>query len=214
VSRAIGAIGAAACVAGIIATHSRGGSIGLAVAVVIWALLSKRKALAGAAMMAALAGVLVFAPSSFWARNETSTLGGEDLSIEGRLEAWQVAARILRERPVLGVGQNAFLASWSEYAPIDSDRLFGHRYVAHNIVLEVLGQLGLVGVFGLLGFIGIALWSAWRARDGELGGEARAVLASLIGYLVCQMFSGYSMSWYLYALCGFATCCQIWSKPR
>ena len=213
-SRAIGLIGGAACVAGIIATHSRGGSIGLAVAVVIWAMLSKRKALAGAAVMAALAGVLVFAPSSFWARNETTALGGEDQSIQGRLEAWQVAARILRERPVLGVGQNAFLASWSEYAPIDSDRLFGHRYVAHNIVLEVLGQLGLVGVFGLLGFIGIALWSAWRARDGELGGEARAVLASLIGYLVCQMFSGYSMSWYLYALCGFATCCQIWSKPR
>jgi len=212
--RIVAAVGSAGCIAGIIATHSRGGSIGLAVAVVIWAMLSKRKALAGAAVMAALAGVLVFAPSSFWARNETTALGGEDQSIQGRLEAWQVAARILRERPVLGVGQNAFLASWSEYAPIDSDRLFGHRYVAHNIVLEVLGQLGLVGVFGLLGFIGIALWSAWRARDGELGGEARAVLASLIGYLVCQMFSGYSMSWYLYALCGFATCCQIWSKPR
>ncbi|HEY2027713.1 MAG TPA: polymerase, partial [Myxococcales bacterium] len=45
-----------------------------------------------------------------------------------------------------------------------------------------------------------------------LGGEARAVLAALIGYMVCQQFSGYSKSWYLYALCGFATCCQVWAK--
>jgi hypothetical protein len=81
-------------------------------------------------------------------------------------------------------------------------------------VLEVLGQLGLVGLFGLLGFIGISLWSAWRARDGELGGESRAVVAALIGYLICQMFSGYSMSWYLFALCGFATCCHAWGKER
>lgn len=211
-SRVLGAVGAAGCVAGIIATHSRGGSIGLAVAVVMWALLAKRKALAGGAVMVAFAGVLLFAPSSFWERNQTAALGAEDLSIEGRFQAWQVSWRVLHERPFLGVGQNAFLKAWDQYAPIDSDRLFGHRYVAHNLVLEVVGQLGLVGLVGLCGFILIALWSAWRARNGELGGEARALLAALVGYLVCQMFSGYSMSWYLFALCGFATCCQVWGR--
>jgi hypothetical protein len=67
-----------------------------------------------------------------------------------------------------------------------------------------------VGLLGILGFIAICCWSAWRARDGALGGEARAVLAALVGYMVCQMFSGYSNSWFLFALCGFATCCQAW----
>ena len=130
-------------------------------------------------LTAGLAGLLLFAPTSFWQRNETATLGAEDLSIEGRLEAWQVAARVLRERPVLGVGAGAFLAAWNEYAPIDSDRLFGYRYVAHNLVLEALGQLGLLGVISLMSFVAICLFSAWRARHGELGGEARAVLASM-----------------------------------
>ena len=212
--RIVGLLGAGACLAGIIATHSRGGSIGLAVAVVAFALLSRRKAIAGVLVMIAAAGVMLLAPASFWQRNETATLGAEDLSIEGRFEAWQVAGRILHERPILGVGQNAFLEAWSEYAPIDSDRLYGHRYVAHNIVLEVLGQLGIVGLIGLMGFIAAAFWSAWRARNGELGGEARAVLAALAGYMVCQMFSGYSMSWYLFALCGFATCCEIRGKQK
>ncbi len=210
--RIAGALGSVACVAGIIATHSRGGSLGLAVAVLLFALLSKRKAIASMLVMVAAAGTMIFAPASFWERNETSTLGAEDLSIEGRLQAWQVAGRAFRENPVLGVGESAFLEAWSQYAPMDSDRLFGHRYVAHNLVLEVLADLGLVGLFGLAGFIGICLWSAWRVRHGELGGEARAVLAALIGYLVCQMFSGYSTSWFLYALCGFATCCDAWGK--
>ncbi|HUK87490.1 MAG TPA: O-antigen ligase family protein [Terriglobales bacterium] len=212
VLRIAGAMGAAACIAGIIATHSRGGSIGLAVAVLAFALFSRRKAIASLAVLVAAAGMMLFAPASFWERNETATLGAEDLSIEGRLQAWQVAGRAFSEHPLLGVGEGSFLEAWSQYAPLDSDRLFGHRYVAHNLILEVLGELGLVGFLGLAGFISVCIWSAWKARNGELGGEARAVLAALLGYLVCQMFAGYSTSWFLYALCGFCTCCEAWGK--
>jgi O-antigen ligase len=210
--RIAGALGAAACIAGIIATHSRGGSIGLAVAVLMFALFSRRKAVAFVVVLVAAASMMLLAPASFWERNESATLGAEDLSIEGRLQAWQVAGRAFQERPMLGVGEGAFLEAWSQYAPLDSDRLFGHRYVAHNLILEVLGELGIVGFLGLAGFITVCVWSAWKARNGELGGEARAVLAALIGYMVCQMFAGYSTSWFLYALCGFATCCQAWGK--
>jgi O-antigen ligase len=207
--RALGVVGTAACLAGVVATHSRGGAVGLAVAVVAFALLSRRKAIAGMLVLVGAAGVLLFAPRSFWERTESIAGYAEDLSVTGRLEAWQVAERIFKERPMLGAGESAFLAAWGQYAPIDSDRLFGHRYVAHNLFLEVLGQLGLIGVIGLFGFIGASVWGAWKARDGELGGEARAVLAAMAGYLFCQIFSGYSMSWFLFALCGFATACQV-----
>jgi O-antigen ligase len=210
--RIAGALGAAACIAGIIATHSRGGSIGLAVAVLTFALFSRRKAIAFVVVLVAAASMMLLAPSSFWVRNESTALGAEDLSIEGRLQAWQVAGRAFQERPMLGVGEGAFLEAWSQYAPLDSDRLYGHRYVAHNLILEVLGELGIVGFLGLAGFITVCVWSAWKARNGELGGEARAVLAALIGYMVCQMFAGYSTSWFLYALCGFATCCEAWGS--
>jgi len=212
--RIVALFGVAACIAGIVATHSRGGSIGLAVAVLMFALLSRRKAIAGFLVVVSAAGMLVFAPASFWERNETSTMGAEDLSIEGRLQAWQVAARAFKERPLLGVGEGAFLEAWSQYAPIDSGRLFGHRYVAHNLFLEVLGELGLVGLLGLTGFIVASMWSAWKARHGELGGEARALLAAMSGYFVCQMFAGSSASWFLFALCGFATCCQAWQHRK
>ena len=212
--RLVAAVGAVGCVAGIIATHSRGGTLGLAVAVILFALLSRRKAIATVCVLIGAAGMLLLAPTSFWQRNETATLGAEDLSIVGRLEAWQVAGRIFEERPILGVGEGAFLDAWNQYAPIDSDRLFGHRYVAHNLILEVLGTLGLVGLFGLMGLLLVCFWSAWKARNGELGGEARAVLAAMIGNLVCQMFAGSAASWFLFALCGFATCCEAWTAQR
>jgi O-antigen ligase len=208
--RAVGIAGAAACIMGVVATHSRGGSIGLAAAVLVFALLSRRRAIAGTLALVATAGVLLFAPHSFWARNETITDYEADYSVQGRMQAWQVSFRIVRDHPLIGVGEAAFLEAWSQYAPIDA----GHRrYVAHNLFLEVVGQLGVIGLFGYVGFILCALWSAWRARNGELGGEARAVLAALIGYLVCQQFSGYSLSWFLFTLCAFATCCDAWS-PR
>jgi putative inorganic carbon (hco3(-)) transporter len=210
--RILGIGGVTAVLMGTVATHSRGGSLGLLAAVLVWALMSKRKALAGALTLVAAAGVLLFAPSTFWQRNETISNFEEDVSIQGRLQAWQVAERIFKERPLLGVGESAFLTAWKRYAPIDDP--VEHPYVAHNLELEVLGQLGVIGLFGMLGFIGCALWSAWRARNGGMAHESRAVLASLVGYLVSQQFSGYSLSWFLYALCAFASCIDRYGGRR
>jgi len=213
--KAIGLFGVAACIAGVIATHSRGGSIGLAASVLVWALLSRHKlaALGAAALIAC--GMLIFAPSTFWQRNESIGSYALDESVRGRMHAWDVAGRIAQERPLLGVGEQAYLSAWQEYAPIDAGP---HRYVAHNLFLEVLGNLGFTGLFSLLGFLACSLWSGWRARNGSMGNEARAVLAALIGYLVCQQFSGYSLSWFTYGLCAFAACIDHWApklaRPR
>ena len=202
--RILGLGGVTALLMGIVATHSRGGSLGLVAAVVVWALMSKRKALATTLTLIAAAGVLLFAPTTFWQRNETISKYEEDASVQGRLQAWQVAERIFKEHPLLGVGESAFMSAWKRYSPIDDP--VEHPYVAHNLELEVLGQLGLIGLFGMLGFVVAAAWSGWRARNGGMAHESRAVFASLIGYLVCLQFSGYSLSWFLYALCAFASC--------
>jgi O-antigen ligase len=205
--RLLGVGGTAVLLMGIVATHSRGGSLGLAVGVFVWVLMSKRKGLAFLLALVATAGVLLLAPPSFWRRNETISQFEEDVSVQGRLQAWQVAERIVKERPLLGVGESAFLSAWNRYSAIDAGL---HPYVAHNLELEVLGQLGILGLIGMLGFVACAVISAWRARNGPMSNEARAVFASLIGYLVCQQFSGYSLSWFLYSLAAFAACIDHW----
>ncbi len=208
--RVVGGVGVIACLMGIVATHSRGGSVGLAAGVLVWVLLARRKGIALAALIIGASGMLILAPSTFWERNNTIAGYQEDESVHGRMQAWHVAGRAFSEHPVLGIGEQAFLKSWDKYAPLDAGV---NRYVAHNLFLEVAAELGLVGLFGLVGFLLVSLYSVWRARNGELGLESRAVFASLIGYLVCQQFSGYSLSWFLYALCGFAACCHHWA-PR
>jgi O-antigen ligase len=210
--RIVGFAGVPVLLMGIIATHSRGGSLGLAAAVLVWALTSKRKLIAAILALVAAAGVFLFAPSSFWHRNQTIAAYEEDASVQDRLMAWQVADRIFHERPLLGAGESAFLAAWSRYAPIEYSG--GQRYVAHNLELEVLGQLGIVGLLGMVVFVLTSLWSAFRARNGEMADEARAVFAALFGYLVCQQFSGYALSWFLYAMCAFAACCEHWAPLR
>jgi len=91
----------------------------------------------------------------------------------------------------LGVGEGAFLDAWNQYAPIDSDACSATA-TWRTPDPRVLGTLGLVGLFGLMGLLLVCFWSAWKARNGELGGEARAVLAAMTGNFVCQMFAGAS----------------------
>lgn len=186
-------------VAAIVLTHSRSGAIAAAVAALLF-LLRGRGAVARGLLAAGVltAGVAAFAPQTFWIRSRTITSFGEDASVAGRENAWRVLGAIVEERPLSGVGAGAFLSSWSRYAPLEAG---GRRYVAHNILLEIVGDLGVVAFALFAGFIAWLLWGTWRAGDDALvGWEARAILAGLAGYLVCEMVNGYSLSWFLYFL--------------
>jgi O-antigen ligase len=142
--------------------------------------------------------VVALAPQSFWARSRTIADFEEDASVAGREHAWMVLGGIVEDRPLSGVGAGAFLASWSRYAPLEAG---GRRYVAHNVLLEIVGDLGVLAFALFASFCAWLLWSLWRAeRDGQIGPEARAVLAALAGYLICEMVNGYSLSWFLYFL--------------
>jgi O-antigen ligase len=189
----------------VVLTHSRSGTIGAGLAVLAFLVRGKggvaRAAVAGVVLVAALGA---FAPETFWKRNATLGNLEEDESVQGRENAWKVLGVIVEERPFTGVGAGAFLHAWSRYAPLEAG---GHRYVAHNLLLEIVGDLGVLAFALFCAFAAWALWTIWRAGDDPLVGlEARAVFAGLAGYLVCEMANGYSMSWYLYFLlaCGLA----------
>ena len=158
----------------------------------------------GAAAVIAL-GLLAFAPTSFWQRQATIAEYETDVSVAGRENAWKVLGVIVEERPFTGVGASAFIQAWGRYAPLEAG---GRRYVAHNVLLEIVGELGIVA-FGLFcAFIAWLLPKLWRAgSDPLVGTEARAIFAALAGYLVIEMANGYSLSWFLYFLfaCGLVT---------
>ncbi|MBJ6764311.1 O-antigen ligase family protein [Myxococcaceae bacterium JPH2] len=195
------AAAAVLAVVAIVLSHSRGGFIGLSVAMVLWAIREKRRMQAIVVGLIFIAGLAVFAPKSFWARNETVADFHEDASAMGRVYAWQVASRISLDQPLLGVGAGGFRYAWPLYAPPEAHR----AYVAHNIFLDVIGELGWIGLLFFLTFVGGATGGAFAAsRDVELGWLARALSSSMAGYLICDLFSGYILSAHLYVLFGLA----------
>ncbi|OJH38090.1 O-antigen ligase family protein [Cystobacter ferrugineus] len=185
----------------IVFTYSRGGFIGLTVAMAVWALREKKRMRSVMIGIALAIGLAVFAPRSFWERNETVTELHQDASAMGRVYAWQVTSRMSLDKPLLGVGAGAFRYAWFDYAPPQATR----AYVAHNIFLDVIGEMGWVGLLFFLVFAGSATGGAFEAsRDPRMGWMARGLAAAMTGYLICDMFSGYILSAHLYVLFGLA----------
>jgi putative inorganic carbon (HCO3(-)) transporter len=202
--RALFALAVGANLTAVVLTHSRSGAVAAALAVMLFLFRGRgaslgRGLLFAGAMVIALA---IFAPSSFWQRQATISDYEEDVSVEGRENAWKVLGVIVDERPLTGVGAGAFLHSWGRYAPLEAG---GRRYVAHNVFMEIVGDLGLVAFSLFSLFVAWLIWRTWRAgRDPLVGWEARAISAGLAGYMVCEMVNGYSLSWFLYFLFGTA----------
>lgn len=99
------------------------------------------------------------------------------VDLNGRQDAWRVAAAMARDSPVLGAGQGQFARRWAE------DRRLGDLYILqpHSLELELLSELGIVGL--TLFVLAIALVLAALARAPERG-HAAAAAAGLVGLLV------------------------------
>jgi O-antigen ligase len=183
-------------VAAIILTHSRSGTIAMAVALGLVLLRGARKGRGALLAMLAVLAVVTFAPSSFWTRTESITDYEEDASVAGRQRAYELLKVIVDERPLGGVGAGSFLAAWDRYAPL---RAGGQHLIAHNIFMEILGEQGIIALalFGAFCvWLSLRLWGAGRTGPGSL--EARALLAGLTGYLICELVNGYSRAFNLY----------------
>lgn len=196
------AVAAGLAVTAMVLSYSRGGFIGLCCAMGVWAFREKRRLQAIFVGVAFAACLAVFAPQTFWDRNQTVGTFHEDASAMGRVYAWNVASRISVDRPLLGVGAGSFRYAWPLYAPPEARR----AYVAHNVFLDVIGELGFVGLFFFLIFVGGASGGAFEAskRNSDVAWLARAISASVTGYLICDLFSGYILSAHFYVLFGLA----------
>ncbi|WP_373045492.1 O-antigen ligase family protein [Vulgatibacter sp.] len=195
---------------GVVVTYSRGAALGLGVGLLVYLLTGaggNRRIRSLAVVAGVVVSLLFLAPERFWNRTETIASYTEDASAMGRIYAWQTAANILERRPLTGVGASAFLAAWATYAPGEAG---AHAYVAHNLILEVAAELGIPALLAFLVLLSACTWGAWRATrpPSPVPEEARGIVAALAGYLVCQMFAGFMLSFFLFLLLGLATAAE------
>jgi O-antigen ligase len=160
----------AAILAGVIASTSRAGLVGLAVGGVVLLLLARRavvKKLVICGVAAAIAGgVQLILSRGAYTGFVTSTVNVEDqASIAPRLATWSDAWEVFLEHPVNGVGIGAYGGGVHELGIAldtpDSD------IKTTNLWLEVLAELGVIGFASLGALLVIALFGLWRRRRQE-----------------------------------------------
>ncbi|MEA2232308.1 MAG: hypothetical protein QOD83_2124 [Solirubrobacteraceae bacterium] len=191
------------CIVGVVLTGSRGGLIGLAVALLVGLAFAGRARRARVVPVVAIAialtvlYVIALAPPDLRARI-TETGDGS-----GRSDIWRVGAEIVKANPVLGVGAGNYEARSPEYVLQAglirrSDLIVDRPLGPHNIYLQVLSELGVVGLLLFLGIIGSALTTAAmaaqafaRQHDEQMELVARALFVTLCGMLTAGFFGSW-----------------------
>ena len=122
----------------LVASQSRGATLGIgAMAVFLW-WQSRHKALGGVVIAVAAVGLLALAPSAYTSRMSTLS-NPTDGSAQGRIDAWKAGLGMGANNPLLGVGAGSFGARWGK--------------TAHSTYVLAFGELGLPGFICVLGIV-------------------------------------------------------------
>lgn len=195
-------------------TLSRGAILG-AVAIVLVALLTgwlrTKWVLIGAlALLVLVMGVYVFAYDLI--QYSLLTKGNvAQQNVGNRFVTWSMAAEMIFDHPVFGVGPSGFATHFDAYL---QHRLINPMKinVVHQMLLDVGAELGLTGLAAFLGFMGLGLLALYRVawsripRSASDRGIAVATLAAFSGTFVAAMFltEQYFLPLWLYASIGIA----------
>jgi putative inorganic carbon (hco3(-)) transporter len=136
----------------VIATQSRGGTLGVAgVAMFLW-FYSPRKMIGFMGVILAGIVILAYAPPEYFNRIKTINSYQEDGSAQGRIEAWKSSINMALDNPVLGVGAGNFSTSFgSKYRTPGAANM--PWLTAHSSYFLLLGELGFPGLFCILAIV-------------------------------------------------------------
>lgn len=184
-----GLLGAAVlCAAAALGSYSRGALVTIIPMLGFLWLKSRNKAMLAIVIIATAPLLIGVMPERWTQRMETITNYEEDASASGRINAWQTAFNIAKDRPLVGGGFAIYEPKvFARYSP-DAEDL----HAAHSIYFSALGEHGWVGLtlFLCCGFASwrTASWIVKRARGRpELKREADLALmiqVSFLGYAV------------------------------
>ncbi len=207
--RLLGAAAAIVLVLAVIATQSRGGLLGIAAVLGVFAwrrIRSKTLLISGASVLMVL---LYFVAGISGRKSGGAAEAGIDESAMGRLHAWEAAFGMAVDNPLTGVGMNNFYSNYFFYSAYWD----GLNHAVHSTWFGVLGETGFVGLLIFLSMVVALFKSSRRALSKMLSvpGRFPAVmiaiaegnLAGLVGFCVSGTFLTQGFTWPLYILLAF-----------
>src|SRR5688500_3761008 len=180
----------------IIGTYSRGAFLGLLVVMTLLFLKSRTKMLAIILLAIAIPVAMSTLPEQWFGRMETIQTYEKDRSASGRLEAWKVATRMGKDRPLLGFGFRPFSKAMFQRYGYSGGR------DAHSIFFQVLAEHGFTGLILYTGLIISSFLTLRRLKRVSRSepslqwvyNYSEMLQASLAAYVVCGAFL--SMSYF------------------
>ena len=205
----------------VVFTFSRGATVALALAILMFFWIYKLKPAQLIAIAVLGVAMLAFIPPTYYERvlsikDVLPTANGEinirqDRAIQGRASENLTAWVMLMDRPLLGVGLNNFSYLYQDYSKSLGLAPSARNRSPHNLYLEVAAETGVVGLVVFLTMVALAIRSILRARSRfiEAGQEDYANLATgfaiaFAGYLFAALFVHAAYPRYFYLLIGIA----------
>jgi O-antigen ligase len=187
-------------VAGVVATFSRGGFVGLicVVGMILWGSARKNRILVLALLAVFAMGFLAIVPNAYRARLSTT----KDDSAVARTDDLKRSIFLTVHNPLLGVGLGNYV-------------LFSNSSKAtHNAYTQISSEVGVAGMVVYILFLvtplrrlrAIRRESTASVRRSSLQWLALGLEAGLVGYMVNSFFASVALQWYAYYLVAYAFC--------
>lgn len=214
--RVMGAAAAALVAAATVFTFSRGAAFAMVAVLAMMAFVYRPsiRSIAAVAFVAAMA--IPFMPPGYVDRLTTVTdvgtvEGSTDASIRGRTAEITAGWLMFTDRPLTGVGYGLYDEHYQEYVSGLGIEMRSEARDAHSLYLEVAAETGIPGI-AAMGAVIIGAFLALqrgRRRFDELGLAehariARALTASLVGFLITGLFLHLDFARLFWLLIGLA----------
>jgi O-antigen ligase len=220
--------GLALMISALLLTYSRGGYVGLALAVAVFIVglrdkikmnLATLGAYVGAALIVLVLTVSLIGPArsavtQAWHRSESVSAVNSDESISNHIDLWRVAIRIISRHPLVGTGPETFPDEFPRYSrtvlPAATVSYFEQFRVEspHDQLLAVASGAGIPSALAyllvLVGIVYVLSQAYRRRRDAAVRLALVAVMAAALGHVVTDAFMSAEIagSWMFWILVG------------
>lgn len=202
--RLLGVAIALVCVAAVVRSGSRGGTLALGVGAIVFTLGLKGAKRFGVIAALAIAAFVTWnvAPEGF--KNRMANAASEDYNYteySGRKQIWARGRGYLVEHPVAGVGAGNFPVAEGDYAAALGRR--AKWSAAHNAYLQAFVELGVIGGGLFIALLALSVrrsWHLWTGKDGPDWHRPEYV-AAIAAFCTSAYFLSHAYFYPLFALC-------------
>lgn len=209
-------------------TATRGALLGLAGGLLLTAILIaffeknrkrlRKVALAGIVVLFLGVGCFILAKDASFVKNSPVLSRFTNLSFKevgSRALVWEMALQGIKERPILGWGQNNFDIVFNKYY---DPRMYSQEPWfdrAHNVVLDWTINAGIVGLLSYFSLFGVTLYVLWKDPREKFTLVDKSLLTGLLaGYVFHNVFVFDNIVSYLMFFSVIAYVHMMESTPR